>query len=73
MTTDPQQAPHHAVDVTVDDAWAIVGFPVPRLESLAHAHDGDTEEHRAAAALTEAVSALVPALESGGRVPAVSL
>ncbi|MGW2618462.1 hypothetical protein [Streptomyces sp. NPDC001500] len=73
MTTDPQQTLHHAVDVTVDvtvdDAWAILEFLVPRLESLEHAHDGDTEEHRAAVALAEAVCALVWALESAIRGP----
>jgi hypothetical protein len=69
MTNDPQQTLHHAVDVTVDDAWAILEFLAPRLESLEHAHDGDTEEHRAAAALSEAVSALVLALESAIRGP----
>ncbi|MFE3269919.1 hypothetical protein [Streptomyces sp. NPDC059215] len=64
MTTDPELTLHHAVDVTVEDAWAILEFLAPRLESLERAHDGDTEEHRTAAALAEAMSALVLALES---------
>ncbi|MFI5681737.1 hypothetical protein [Streptomyces cellulosae] len=64
MTTDPEPTLHHAVDVTMEDAWAILDFLAPRLESLERAHDGDTEEHRAAAALAEAMSTLVLALES---------
>ncbi|MFD7409920.1 hypothetical protein ACFV7R_46815 [Streptomyces sp. NPDC059866] len=69
MTTDPEPTLHHAVDVTVEDAWAILEFLAPRLESLERAHDGDTEEHRTAAALAEAMSALVLALESEIRGP----
>ena len=36
MTTDPQQAPHHAVDVTVDDAW-VIGEYWNQLCGIAHA------------------------------------
>lgn len=69
MTTDREPTLHYAVDVTVDDAWAILEFLAPRLDLLERAHEGDTEEHRAAAALAEAVSALVLALESAIRSP----
>ncbi|MEU3516251.1 hypothetical protein ABZ770_13340 [Streptomyces sp. NPDC006654] len=64
MSTDPQQTLHHAVDVTVNDAWAVIDFLVPRLEALERDHAGGTEEHRTATALSEAVSVLVMLLES---------
>ncbi|MFG2133033.1 hypothetical protein ACGFNV_35285 [Streptomyces sp. NPDC048751] len=41
----------------------------PRLDSLERVHDGGTEENRTAAALNEAVSAIVLALESENRGP----
>ncbi|MGW1091090.1 hypothetical protein ACWD4L_33570 [Streptomyces sp. NPDC002596] len=69
MSTDPERTLHHAVDITADDAWAIIDFLTPRLESLERVHDDGTEEHRTAAALAEAVSALVLAIESEIRGP----
>jgi hypothetical protein len=64
VSTDPERTLHHAVDVTAEDAWAIMDFLTPRLESPERAHDGGTKEHRTGAALAEAVSTLVLALES---------
>lgn len=64
MSTDPERTLHHAVDVTADDVWAIADFLTPRLEALERTHHDDTEEHRTAAALAEAVSALVMALDA---------
>ncbi|MGW4198439.1 hypothetical protein [Streptomyces sp. NPDC005004] len=64
MSTDPERTLHHALDVTADDAWAIMDFLMPRLKSLERLHEGDTEEHRTAAALAEAVAVLVLALVS---------
>ncbi|MFG2371437.1 hypothetical protein ACGFY9_08165 [Streptomyces sp. NPDC048504] len=69
MSTDPEHKPLHAVDITLDDAWAIYDFLVPRLESLQRSHGDGTEEHRTAAALAEAVSALVLEIEREIRGP----
>jgi hypothetical protein len=69
MSTDPEHKPLHAVDITMDDAWAIHDFLVPRLDSLQRAHGDGTEEHRTAAALAEAVSVLVLEIEQGIRGP----
>lgn len=69
MSTGPEHGPRHAVDVTMDDVWAVYDFLVPRLESLQRAHGGATEEHRTAAALAEAVSGLVLVIETEIRGP----
>ncbi|MFF3987959.1 hypothetical protein ACFY0B_25615 [Streptomyces sp. NPDC001797] len=71
MSSDPERTLHYAVDVTVDDAWAIIDFLTPRLESLERTYDGGTEEHRTAAALGEAMSVLFLALELEIRGPGV--
>lgn len=46
------------MDVTSDDVWSVMDFPMPRLEALAGAHHVDIEEHRAASALIEAMAFL---------------
>jgi len=69
MTTDPEHKPLRATDITMDDAWAVYDFLVPRLESLQRAHGDGTEEHRTAAALGEAVSALILLIEREIRGP----
>ncbi|MFE2418008.1 hypothetical protein [Streptomyces hokutonensis] len=69
MSTDPEHKPLRATDITMDDAWAIHDFLVPRLESLQRAHGDATEEHRTAAALAEAVSALILLIEREIRGP----
>lgn len=69
MSTDPEHKPLLATGITVDDAWAVYDFLVPRLESVQRAHGDGTEEHRTAAALAEAVSALVLEIEREIRGP----
>ncbi|MDV9172264.1 hypothetical protein R6V09_19395 [Streptomyces sp. W16] len=69
MSTGPEHKPLHAVDVTMDDVWAVVDFLTPRLESLERAHDGGADEHRAASALAEAVCMFALTIDAEIRGP----
>ena len=69
MSTDPEHRPPHAVDITMDDVWAVLDFLTPRLESQERAHGSGTDEHRAASALDEAVCMFALIIEAEIRGP----
>ncbi|MGX9886005.1 hypothetical protein [Streptomyces sp. NPDC002276] len=69
MSTDPERKALLATDVTINDVWAIYDFLVPRLESLERTHGADTDEHRTASALNEAVAIFALAIEAEIRGP----
>jgi hypothetical protein len=69
MSTGPEHKPPHAVDVTMDDARAVLAFLTPRLESQERAHASGTDEHRAASALSEAVCVFALIIEAEIRDP----
>ncbi|MFJ4320677.1 hypothetical protein ACIP46_36155 [Streptomyces lavendulae] len=63
-SSTPERTLRHTVDVTADDAWAVMEFLMPRLEALERAHGGGTEEYRTAGALAQIMSGLVLKLDA---------